>query len=106
MTPEQTLDMTQAIGMAPGLASLVMYIGSTDTAIISSMTTHSPLQLQSAVRGPGRPPIPARSIPTSRKMATQGQNFFSASGDSSTWSRRVTLGLRTLPTSSPLAART
>ena len=29
---EQTLDMTQAIGMAPGLASLVMYIGSTDTA--------------------------------------------------------------------------
>src|ERR1700683_5329395 len=40
---EQTLDMTQAISMAPGLASLVMYIGSTDTAIISAMTTHSPL---------------------------------------------------------------
>src|ERR1700741_1143301 len=33
---EQTLDMTQAIGMAPGLASLVMYIGSTDTSIISA----------------------------------------------------------------------
>ena len=32
---EQTIDMTQAIGMAPGLASLVMYVGSTDTAIIS-----------------------------------------------------------------------
>ena len=29
-------DMTQALGMAPGLASLVMYIGSTDTAIISA----------------------------------------------------------------------
>lgn len=27
---EQTLDMTQAIGMAPGLSSLVMYVGSTD----------------------------------------------------------------------------
>ena len=40
---EQTLDMTQALGMAPGLASLVMYVGSTDTAIISAMTTHSPL---------------------------------------------------------------
>ncbi len=40
---EQTFDMTQAIGMAPGLASLVMYIGSTDTAIISAMTTHNPL---------------------------------------------------------------
>ena len=41
---EQTLDMTQALGMAPGLASLVVYVGSTDTAIISSLTTHSPLQ--------------------------------------------------------------
>ena len=30
---EQTLDMTQALGMAPGLNSLVMYIGSVDTAI-------------------------------------------------------------------------
>ena len=28
---EQTLDMTQALGMAPRLASLVMYVGSTDT---------------------------------------------------------------------------
>jgi kumamolisin len=36
---EQTLDMTQAIGMAPGLASLVVYVGSIDTAIISAMTT-------------------------------------------------------------------
>ena len=35
--------MTQAIGMAPGLSSLVMYIGTTDTAIISAMTSHSPL---------------------------------------------------------------
>src|SRR5271168_4061426 len=30
---EQTLDITQAIGMAPGLSSLVMYVGSTDAAI-------------------------------------------------------------------------
>ena len=40
---EQTLDMTQAIGMAPGLSSLVMYVGSTDTAIFGAMTTHNPL---------------------------------------------------------------
>ena len=37
---EQTLDMTQALGMAPGLSSLVMYVGSSDTAIIGAMTTH------------------------------------------------------------------
>src|SRR5208282_3139595 len=30
---EQTLDMTQALGMAPGMSSLVMYVGSTDSAI-------------------------------------------------------------------------
>ncbi len=40
---EQTLDMTQALGMAPGLSSLTVYVGSTDTAIIGAMTTHSPL---------------------------------------------------------------
>ncbi len=85
---EQTLDMTQAIGMAPGLASLVMYIGSTDTAIISAMTTHSPLPPQLAARGVGRRPIPTTLDPYFQKMAAQGQNFFAASGDSSTWSTR------------------
>ena len=40
---EQTLDITQAIGMAPGLSSLVVYVGSTDTAIISAMTREAPL---------------------------------------------------------------
>src|SRR5271155_4612311 len=34
---EQTLDMTQALGMAPGLASLVVYIGSSDAAIFNAM---------------------------------------------------------------------
>ena len=31
--------MTQALGMAPGLASLVMYVGSTDAAIFNAMAT-------------------------------------------------------------------
>jgi kumamolisin len=86
---EQTLDMTQAIGMAPGLASLVMYIGSTDTAIISSMTTHSPLPTTIGCSWTWTPADPSTLNPYFEKMATQGQNFFSASGDSSTWSRRV-----------------
>ena len=38
---EQTLDMTQALGMAPGLASLVMYVGSSDAAIFNAMATAS-----------------------------------------------------------------
>ena len=40
---EQTLDMTQAIGMAPGLSGLVMYVGSSDAAIFNAMATDSPL---------------------------------------------------------------
>ena len=83
---EQTLDMTQAIGMAPGLASLVVYIGSTDTAIISAMTTHSPLPTTIGCSWGWTPADPSTLDPYFQKMAAQGQNFFAASGDSSTWS--------------------
>ena len=85
---EQTLDMTQAIGMAPGLSSLVMYVGSTDTAIISAMTTHSPLPTTIGCSWGWTPADPSTLDPYFEKMAAQGQNFFAASGDSSTWSRR------------------
>jgi len=85
---EQTLDMTQAIGMAPGLASLVMYIGSTDTAIISAMTTHSPLPTTIGCSWGWTPADPSTLDPYFERMAGQGQNFFAASGDSSTWSSR------------------
>jgi len=85
---EQTLDMTQAIGMAPGLSSLVMYVGSTDTAIISAMTTHSPLPTTIGCSWGWTPADPSTLDPYFQKMAAQGQNFFAASGDSSTWSSR------------------
>jgi kumamolisin len=85
---EQTLDMTQALGMAPGLASLVMYVGSSDTAIISAMTTHSPLPTTIGCSWGWTPADPSTLDPYFQKMAAQGQNFFAASGDSSTWSRR------------------
>ena len=85
---EQTLDMTQAIGMAPGLASLVMYIGSTDTAIIGAMTTHNPLPTTIGCSWGWTPADPSTLNPYFQKMAAQGQNFFAASGDSSTWSSR------------------
>jgi kumamolisin len=84
---EQTLDMTQAIGMAPGLSSLVMYIGSTDTAIISAMTTHSPLPTAIGCSWGWTPADPSTLNPYFKKMAAQGQTFFAASGDNSTWSK-------------------
>lgn len=85
---EQTLDMTQALGMAPGLSSLVMYVGSTDTAIISAMTTHNPLPTTIGCSWGWTPADPSTLDPYFEKMAAQGQNFFAASGDSSTWSSR------------------
>jgi len=84
---EQTLDMTQALGMAPGLASLVMYIGSTDTAIISAMTTHSPLPTTIGCSWGWTPADPSTLNPYFQKMSAQGQNFFVASGDDSTWKK-------------------
>jgi subtilase family serine protease len=85
---EQTLDMTQAIGMAPGLSSLVMYVGSTDTAIISAMTTHNPLPTTIGCSWGWTPADPSTLNPYFEKMAAQGQTFFAASGDNSTWSKR------------------
>jgi subtilase family serine protease len=85
---EQTLDMTQAIGMAPGLSSLTMYVGSTDTAIISAMTTHSPLPTEIGCSWGWQPVDPTTLDPYFEKMAAQGQTFFAASGDDGTWSKR------------------
>jgi subtilase family serine protease len=84
---EQTLDMTQALGMAPGLASLTMYVGSTDTAIISAMTTHSPLPTTIGCSWGWTPADPTALNPYFQKMAAQGQSFFTASGDNSTWTK-------------------
>jgi kumamolisin len=85
---EQTLDMTQAIGMAPGLASLVVYVGSSDTAMISAMTTHNPLPTTIGCSWGWTPADPSTLNPYFQKMSAQGQNFFAASGDASTWSSR------------------
>jgi sugar lactone lactonase YvrE len=86
---EQTLDMTQAIGMAPGLSSLTMYIGSSDTAILGAMTTHSPLPATIGCSWGWTPADASTLDPYFQRMAAQGQNFFAASGDSSTWSSIV-----------------
>jgi subtilase family serine protease len=83
---EQTIDMTQSLGMAPGLASLVMYIGSTDTAIIGAMVSNDPLPTTIGCSWGWTPADPKTLNPYFERMATQGQNFFAASGDSSTWS--------------------
>jgi subtilase family serine protease len=85
---EQILDMTQSLGMAPGITTLYVYVGSTDTAIISAMTvtTDAPLSKQESCSWGWTPADPSTLDPYFEKMASQGQNFFAASGDSSAWS--------------------
>ncbi len=95
---EQTLDMTQFMGMAPGSNMLYMYVcgdvlanGSgniSDTACISAMvsTTDAPLSKQISCSWGWTPADPSTLDPYFEQMASQGQNFFAASGDDQAWS--------------------
>ena len=82
---EQTLDMTQALGMAPGMSSLVMYVGSTDAAIFNAMATASPLNAQLSSSWTWSPADPNTDNPYFQEFAAQGQNLFQAAGDSGAW---------------------
>jgi subtilase family serine protease len=95
---EQTIDMTQFMGMAPGSNMLYMYVcgdvlanGSgniSDTACISAMVsdTDAPLSMQISCSWGWTPADPSTLDPYFEQMASQGQNFFAASGDNSAWS--------------------
>ncbi len=85
---EQILDMTQALGMAPGIRALYVYVGSTDTAILSAMTvtTDAPLSMQISCSWGWTPSDAGTIDPYFEKMAAQGQTFFAASGDTASWS--------------------
>jgi subtilase family serine protease len=65
-----------------------VYVGSTDSAIISAMTvtTDAPLSKQLSCSWGWTPADPSTLDPYFEKMASQGQNFFAAAGDSSAWS--------------------
>ena len=87
---EQTLDITQAIGMAPGMTSLVVYVGSTDAHILNAMATANPLNAQLSISWAWRPPDPATDDPYFMEFAAQGQSVFAAAGDSGSWSPSTT----------------
>jgi subtilase family serine protease len=91
---EQTLDMTQALGMAPGLSSLVMYIGTgalagqtvDDSGIFNAMATASPLNAQLSSSWQWKPSDPSTDDVYFEEFAAQGQNLFVDAGDDGTWS--------------------
>jgi len=82
---EQTIDITQALGMAPGVKTLFMYVGSTDTALLGAMTSDKPLPLNLSSSWYWYPPDPSTDNPYFKKMASQGQSFFEAAGDDGKW---------------------
>jgi len=89
---EQTIDMTQAMGMAPGLTMLYMYVCGNDstfseTDCYSAMVTDkaAPLSLQISVSWGWTPADPSTDDPYYEQMAAQGQSIFVAAGDSKHW---------------------
>ncbi len=90
---EQTLDMTQSISMAPGMAGVTMYIGKgglsgqtlDDPGILNAMATASPLNNQLSCSWAWRPADASTDDPIFQEFQAQGQSFFTASGDSGNW---------------------
>jgi subtilase family serine protease len=82
---EQIIDMTQALGMAPGITKLYVYVGSTDTTLLGSMSSHKPLPLNLSSSWGWLPADPSIDDPYFMRMAAQGQSFFTAAGDSGEW---------------------
>jgi subtilase family serine protease len=79
---EQTIDMQQAISMAPALADLYVFVGSSDTALLGGMSSASPLSSQLSSSWTWSPSDPSTDDPYFQKMASQGQSYYQAAGDS------------------------
>jgi len=75
---EVSLDIEMAMSMAPGLASVIVYEGSTTDDILNRMATDNQARQLSASWTYG---IDAGSDQDFLEFAAQGQSFFNASGD-------------------------
>ena len=83
---EQTLNITQALGMAPGVTTVYWYVSNnSDTAMLASMSSHKPLPLNLSSSWYWSPLDPTQDDPFFKKFAAQGQSFFEAAGDSGAW---------------------
>ncbi|MGA7157738.1 MAG: Ig-like domain repeat protein [Acidobacteriaceae bacterium] len=77
---EETLDVVQAIGMAPGLSQVRVYIGEVDADILNSMVSEDQAQ-QISCSWSWVPDSLTANDSFFQEMAAQGQSFFVASGD-------------------------
>ena len=79
---EVVLDIVQAIGMAPGLSQVRVYIGTgnDDANLLNSMAAEN-VARQISCSWSWFPADPAKDDVFFKEMAAQGQSFFTASGD-------------------------
>ena len=85
---EQVLDIEEAISMAPGLTSVLVYVSDTsDVSIFNRMATDNIAKALSCSWG-WSPADPASDDPIFKEFAAQGQNLFVASGDSGAYRSR------------------
>jgi len=77
---EQVLDIVQAIGMAPGLSQVRVYIGNNDADILNAMATENIAQ-QLSISWTWNPDDPSTDEIFFQEFAAQGQTLFAASGD-------------------------
>lgn len=77
---EQVIDIEMAIGMAPGLKEVIVYVGSQDPSIFNQMAVDNTAKTLSCSWG--WPDNESTLDPIFKQMAAQGQSVFVATGDS------------------------
>jgi hypothetical protein len=85
---EQVLDIVQAVGMAPGLSQVRVYIGSSDVDILNKMASENIAQ-QLSISWTWSPDDPLTDDVFFEEFAAQGQSVFAASGDYGAYSPSV-----------------
>ena len=76
---EQVIDIEMAVGMAPGLAQVLVYVGSSDVSIFNQMAVDNIAKQNSCSWGWSDDE--SSLDPIFKEMAAQGQSVFVATGD-------------------------
>jgi hypothetical protein len=77
---EEVIDIVQAIGMAPGLSQVRVYIGANDADILNAIASEN-VARQISISWSWSPDDPATDDVFFEEFAAQGQSVFAASGD-------------------------
>jgi subtilase family serine protease len=77
---EEVIDIVQALGMAPGLSQVRVYIGSNDVDILNAIAAED-LANEVSISWSWTPDDPATDEIFFEECAAQGQSVFAASGD-------------------------